>query len=151
MHNHIHLNLKFSFFFVLLYSREKFGEMHARLWWEENRARIQEQYLWDCDYRRAFFKDNCFSRLTELVQLKSFTTLWILDSVSFFPVDNLASNCNFQLWSFTVTLEKCRWWEMLKKWNFSLQLSLLMPMSCSGVVNNVFHLVWNLNYSKWCY
>lgn len=27
------------------FSREKFGEMHARLWWEENRARIQEQYL----------------------------------------------------------------------------------------------------------
>lgn len=27
-------------------SRERFGEMHARLWWEENRARIQEQYLW---------------------------------------------------------------------------------------------------------
>ncbi|KAA3489244.1 protein Brevis radix-like 2 [Gossypium australe] len=27
------------------FSREKFGEMHARVWWEENRARIQEQYL----------------------------------------------------------------------------------------------------------
>ncbi|MED6210765.1 Protein Brevis radix-like 2 [Stylosanthes scabra] len=27
------------------FSRERFGEMHARLWWEENRARIQEQYL----------------------------------------------------------------------------------------------------------
>lgn len=27
------------------FSREKFGEMHARLWWEENRARIREQYL----------------------------------------------------------------------------------------------------------
>ncbi|KAM7476073.1 hypothetical protein LguiB_023316 [Lonicera macranthoides] len=27
------------------FSREKFGEMHARLWWEENRARIQQQYL----------------------------------------------------------------------------------------------------------
>lgn len=27
------------------FSREKFGEMHARLWWEQNRARIQEQYL----------------------------------------------------------------------------------------------------------
>ncbi|KAJ8557751.1 hypothetical protein K7X08_004517 [Anisodus acutangulus] len=27
------------------FSREKFGEMHARLWWEENRARIQEHYL----------------------------------------------------------------------------------------------------------
>ncbi|GJN33855.1 hypothetical protein PR202_gb22482 [Eleusine coracana subsp. coracana] len=27
------------------YSREKFSEMHARLWWEENRARIHEQYL----------------------------------------------------------------------------------------------------------
>jgi hypothetical protein len=28
-------------------SREKFGEMHARLWWEENRARVHEQYLWN--------------------------------------------------------------------------------------------------------
>ncbi|XWS20094.1 hypothetical protein CRYUN_Cryun31cG0071600 [Craigia yunnanensis] len=27
------------------FSRERFGEMHARMWWEENRARIQEQYL----------------------------------------------------------------------------------------------------------
>ncbi|KAG5601922.1 hypothetical protein H5410_033292 [Solanum commersonii] len=27
------------------FSRERFGEMHARLWWEENRVRIQEQYL----------------------------------------------------------------------------------------------------------
>ncbi|VFQ98587.1 unnamed protein product [Cuscuta campestris] len=27
------------------FSREIFGEMHARLWWEENRARIQQQYL----------------------------------------------------------------------------------------------------------
>ncbi|OVA08376.1 Brevis radix (BRX) domain [Macleaya cordata] len=27
------------------FSREKFGEMHARVWWEENRARIREQYL----------------------------------------------------------------------------------------------------------
>lgn len=27
-------------------SRERFGEMQARLWWEANRARIQEQYLW---------------------------------------------------------------------------------------------------------
>ncbi|WOG99126.1 hypothetical protein DCAR_0518474 [Daucus carota subsp. sativus] len=27
------------------FSREKFGEMQARLWWEENRGRIQEQYL----------------------------------------------------------------------------------------------------------
>ncbi|XP_022723274.1 protein Brevis radix-like 2 [Durio zibethinus] len=27
------------------FSRERFGEMHARTWWEENRARIQEQYL----------------------------------------------------------------------------------------------------------
>ncbi|XP_071723461.1 protein Brevis radix-like 2 [Rutidosis leptorrhynchoides] len=27
------------------FSRELFGEMQARLWWEENRARIQEQYL----------------------------------------------------------------------------------------------------------
>lgn len=28
------------------FSREKFGEVHARMWWEENRARIHEQYLW---------------------------------------------------------------------------------------------------------
>lgn len=28
-------------------SRERFGEMHARVWWEENRARIHERYLWD--------------------------------------------------------------------------------------------------------
>ncbi|KAK1309265.1 Protein Brevis radix-like 3 [Acorus calamus] len=27
------------------FSRERFGEMHARRWWEENRARIHEQYL----------------------------------------------------------------------------------------------------------
>lgn len=27
------------------FSREKFGEMHARLWWEENRARVHAQYL----------------------------------------------------------------------------------------------------------
>ncbi|XP_035816926.1 protein Brevis radix-like 1 [Zea mays] len=27
------------------FSREKFSERHARLWWEENRARIHEQYL----------------------------------------------------------------------------------------------------------
>ncbi|OIW18744.1 hypothetical protein TanjilG_13496 [Lupinus angustifolius] len=27
------------------FSREKFGEVHATLWWEENRARIHEQYL----------------------------------------------------------------------------------------------------------
>ncbi|KAJ0007150.1 hypothetical protein Pint_29055 [Pistacia integerrima] len=27
------------------FSRERFGEMQARIWWEENRARIQEQYL----------------------------------------------------------------------------------------------------------
>ncbi|KAL1805215.1 hypothetical protein ACET3Z_028283 [Daucus carota] len=27
------------------FSREKFGEMHARLWWEENRARVHRQYL----------------------------------------------------------------------------------------------------------
>ncbi|KAK4483681.1 hypothetical protein RD792_010882 [Penstemon davidsonii] len=27
------------------FSREKFGEMHARLWWEENKARIHKQYL----------------------------------------------------------------------------------------------------------
>ncbi|GAB2222227.1 hypothetical protein Droror1_Dr00013432 [Drosera rotundifolia] len=27
------------------FSRERFGEMHARMWWEENKARIQKQYL----------------------------------------------------------------------------------------------------------
>lgn len=27
------------------FSRERFSEMHARLWWEENQARIYEQYL----------------------------------------------------------------------------------------------------------
>ncbi|XP_051148363.1 protein Brevis radix-like 4 [Andrographis paniculata] len=27
------------------FSREKFGEMHARVWWEENRARVHKQYL----------------------------------------------------------------------------------------------------------
>ncbi|KAK2975958.1 hypothetical protein RJ640_012989 [Escallonia rubra] len=27
------------------FSREKFGEVHARIWWEENRARIRKQYL----------------------------------------------------------------------------------------------------------
>lgn len=27
------------------FSRERFGEMQARVWWEANRARIQEQYL----------------------------------------------------------------------------------------------------------
>ncbi|KAL8153434.1 hypothetical protein V2J09_011194 [Rumex salicifolius] len=27
------------------FSRVKFGEMNARLWWEENKGRIQEQYL----------------------------------------------------------------------------------------------------------
>ncbi|XP_052200387.1 protein Brevis radix-like 4 isoform X2 [Diospyros lotus] len=27
------------------FSREKFGEVHAKLWWEENRARIHRQYL----------------------------------------------------------------------------------------------------------
>ncbi|KAI4376508.1 hypothetical protein MLD38_014261 [Melastoma candidum] len=27
------------------FSRERFGEVHARLWWEENRARIHERYL----------------------------------------------------------------------------------------------------------
>lgn len=27
------------------FSREKFGEVHARLWWEENRARVHKQYL----------------------------------------------------------------------------------------------------------
>ncbi|XP_076943925.1 protein Brevis radix-like 4 [Bidens hawaiensis] len=27
------------------FSRDKFGEVHARLWWEENRVRIHKQYL----------------------------------------------------------------------------------------------------------
>ncbi|KAL7136823.1 hypothetical protein ABFS83_10G055700 [Erythranthe nasuta] len=27
------------------FSREKFGEIHAKLWWEENKARIHKQYL----------------------------------------------------------------------------------------------------------
>ncbi|XP_020085603.1 protein Brevis radix-like 1 [Ananas comosus] len=27
------------------FSRERFGEMHAKVWWEENRERIQAQYL----------------------------------------------------------------------------------------------------------
>ncbi|XP_073290454.1 protein Brevis radix-like 4 [Primulina huaijiensis] len=27
------------------FSREKFGEVHAKLWWEENRSRIHKQYL----------------------------------------------------------------------------------------------------------
>ncbi|XP_047322592.1 protein Brevis radix-like 4 [Impatiens glandulifera] len=27
------------------FSREKFGEVHARLWWEENRGRVHKQYL----------------------------------------------------------------------------------------------------------
>ncbi|XP_073276162.1 protein Brevis radix-like 4 [Primulina huaijiensis] len=27
------------------FSREKFGDVHARLWWEENRSRIHKQYL----------------------------------------------------------------------------------------------------------
>ncbi|XP_010918076.1 protein Brevis radix-like 1 [Elaeis guineensis] len=27
------------------FSRERFGEVHAKLWWEENRERIQAQYL----------------------------------------------------------------------------------------------------------
>ncbi|XP_059642264.1 protein BREVIS RADIX-like [Cornus florida] len=27
------------------FSRERFGEVHAKLWWEENRERIQTQYL----------------------------------------------------------------------------------------------------------
>nr|XP_043637154.1 protein Brevis radix-like 2 [Erigeron canadensis] len=27
------------------FSRDKFGEMHAKIWWEQNRARIQQQYL----------------------------------------------------------------------------------------------------------
>ncbi|KAL9265569.1 Brevis radix-like 3-like protein [Drosera capensis] len=27
------------------FSRERFGERHARMWWEENKARIQKQYL----------------------------------------------------------------------------------------------------------
>ncbi|KAF2556298.1 hypothetical protein F2Q68_00017800 [Brassica cretica] len=26
-------------------SRDRFGETNARLWWEENKARIQQQYL----------------------------------------------------------------------------------------------------------
>ncbi|XP_073298168.1 protein Brevis radix-like 4 [Primulina huaijiensis] len=30
---------------LVRFSREKFGEVHARLWWEENRARIHKQYL----------------------------------------------------------------------------------------------------------
>ncbi|KAM0007620.1 putative brevis radix (BRX) domain, protein BREVIS RADIX [Helianthus debilis subsp. tardiflorus] len=34
-----------DFVFNLLCSREKFGETNARVWWEQNRARIQEQYL----------------------------------------------------------------------------------------------------------
>ncbi|KAL6979972.1 hypothetical protein U1Q18_021623 [Sarracenia purpurea var. burkii] len=27
------------------FSRERFGEVHAKVWWEENRERIQAQYL----------------------------------------------------------------------------------------------------------
>ncbi|XP_051131762.1 protein Brevis radix-like 4 [Andrographis paniculata] len=27
------------------FSREQFGEIHAKLWWEENRARVHKQYL----------------------------------------------------------------------------------------------------------
>lgn len=27
-------------------SRERFGEVNAKTWWEENRERIQAQYLW---------------------------------------------------------------------------------------------------------
>ncbi|KAJ0488498.1 putative brevis radix (BRX) domain, protein BREVIS RADIX [Helianthus annuus] len=27
------------------FSRDKFGEMNARVWWEQNKGRIQEQYL----------------------------------------------------------------------------------------------------------
>ncbi|CAA6659341.1 unnamed protein product [Spirodela intermedia] len=27
------------------FSRDRFGEMHAKLWWEENRARVHQQYL----------------------------------------------------------------------------------------------------------
>ncbi|KAJ0075127.1 hypothetical protein Patl1_33628 [Pistacia atlantica] len=30
---------------ITSWCREQFGEMQARIWWEENRARIQEQYL----------------------------------------------------------------------------------------------------------
>ena len=29
----------------VLCSRDKFGETLARVWWEQNRARIQKQYL----------------------------------------------------------------------------------------------------------
>ncbi|XP_074566518.1 protein Brevis radix-like 1 [Curcuma longa] len=31
------------------FSRDKFGEVHAKLWWEANRERIQTQYLQDVD------------------------------------------------------------------------------------------------------
>lgn len=31
--------------FYLLDSRERFGEVNAKTWWEENRERIQAQYL----------------------------------------------------------------------------------------------------------
>ncbi|KAK9056583.1 hypothetical protein SSX86_023945 [Deinandra increscens subsp. villosa] len=27
------------------FSRERFGEMHARMWWKQNKARIEQQYL----------------------------------------------------------------------------------------------------------
>lgn len=30
----------------VVHSREKFGEVNAKLWWEQNRDRIQAQYLW---------------------------------------------------------------------------------------------------------
>lgn len=45
-------------------SRERFGEMHARLWWEENRARIHEQYLW-----------NPSKKVADVVQFSSFLLL----------------------------------------------------------------------------
>ena len=30
---------------VILSSRERFNEMHVRMWWEENRSRVHKQYL----------------------------------------------------------------------------------------------------------
>lgn len=36
------------------FSREKFGEIHAKLWWEENKARIHKQYLWAGKYGSFF-------------------------------------------------------------------------------------------------
>ena len=30
---------------VIWSSRERFNEMHARRWWEENRSRVHKQYL----------------------------------------------------------------------------------------------------------